>query len=79
MAREGRNHVCISCCTNIVQCRAWKDDGGGRSSGERAVGGLVGLHLEARRPPSPAKKTPRKRNRKKKKSFLLFSENVKEI
>lgn len=27
MAREGRSHVCISCCTNIVQCRVWKDDG----------------------------------------------------
>lgn len=22
MAIEGRNHMCISCCTNIVQCSA---------------------------------------------------------
>lgn len=23
MAIKGRSHMCISCCTNIVQCRAW--------------------------------------------------------
>lgn len=50
MAREGRSHVCISCCTNIVQCRAWKDDGGGRSSGGGVGWGRGGW------PPSPAKK-----------------------
>lgn len=33
MAIEGRSHMCISCCTNIVQCRAWnkgRADAGGR-------------------------------------------------
>lgn len=25
MATEGKSHVCISCCTNIVQCSAWKE------------------------------------------------------
>lgn len=33
MAIEGRSHMCISCCTNIVQCRAWnKEKGGGRQA-----------------------------------------------
>lgn len=33
MAIEGRSHVCISCCTNIVQCSAWnKAKGGGRQA-----------------------------------------------
>lgn len=78
MAREGRSHVCISCCTNIVQCRAWKDDGEGRSSGEGEGG--AGLHKETRRSPSPAKQTPRKPNRKKKEKLpFVFRDSKRDL
>lgn len=33
MAIEGRSHMCISCCTNIVQCRAWNKKKGWRQAG----------------------------------------------
>lgn len=50
MAIEGRSHMCISCCTNIVQCRAWnKEKGGGRQAAFSMNDWFAGLLLHQHR------------------------------
>ena len=50
MAIEGRSHMCISCCTNIVQCSAWNKarveaNMAGSSFHERLIAGFSSISI----------------------------------